>query len=136
LGLWNGLDEGGCCVGAATKVLKGSDDVLLAEAVGIREALNWVVSQQHHRVIIETDTEVIVKAPSKKNFPRTNWGNVIRNCSRDLEGLSHVSVTWVNRKGNQEVHGLTRLAISKPNMFWFNNFPACILSHILSDMEV
>jgi hypothetical protein len=94
------------------------------------------LSQQRHCVFIDTDTKVIMKALSKKNFRCTNWGNVIRNCSRDLEGLSHVSVTWVNRKGNQEVHGLTRLAISKPNMFWFNNFQACILSHILFDMEV
>jgi hypothetical protein len=46
----------GRCVGAATKVLKGSIDISLEEAVGIRDALNWVVSQQHHRVIIETDT--------------------------------------------------------------------------------
>jgi hypothetical protein len=30
----------GRCIGAATKVLKGSDDVTLAEVVGIREALN------------------------------------------------------------------------------------------------
>jgi ribonuclease HI len=93
------------------------------------------LSQQRQCVFIETDTRVIMKALSKKNFRCTNWGNVIRNYSRDLEGLSHVSVTWVNRKSNQAAHKLARLAISKPNMFWFNNFSACILSHVLSDME-
>jgi hypothetical protein len=76
-----------------------------------------------------------VKALSKKNFPHTNWGNVIRNYSRYLIGLSHVSVTWVIRKDNQTAHGLARLAISKPNVLWSNNFPVCILSHILSHME-
>jgi ribonuclease HI len=106
----------GRCIGAATKVLKGSDDVTLAEAVGIREALNWVVSQHHQRVIIKTDAEIIVKVISKKSFPRSNWGKVIQNCARDLEGLSHVSVTWVNRKGNQIAHGLGCLAMSKPNI--------------------
>ncbi|MCH90595.1 hypothetical protein A2U01_0011512 [Trifolium medium] len=40
--LWR---EDGCCVGAATKACKGSDDVAKAEAMGLREALLLVDSK-------------------------------------------------------------------------------------------
>jgi hypothetical protein len=64
--------EDGHFVGAATKVLKGSDDATLAETICIREALSWLETKQIHHVIIETDAEVVVKAMEKMKFPRTN----------------------------------------------------------------
>ncbi|WJX31693.1 hypothetical protein P8452_20098 [Trifolium repens] len=90
--------EDGRAVGAATKVLKGSDDSTLAEAIGLREALNWITTLNLQKVIIETDAKTLTTALETKIFPRTNWGNVIRKVSRDLDGLSFVSVSWVNRK--------------------------------------
>jgi ribonuclease HI len=63
--------EDGHFVGAANKVLKGSDDVKLAETSCICEALQWIETMRIHHVIIETDAEVIVKALEKKKFPRT-----------------------------------------------------------------
>jgi ribonuclease HI len=113
-----------------TKVLKGWEDATLAEAVGISEAMKWIVSQQLNDVIVETDAEIIVKAIQKKIFPRTMWGNVARSCARVLEDLSQVTIQWVNRKGNKVAHALARHAMVKPNKFWPNNFPNCILPHI------
>ncbi|MCI14207.1 hypothetical protein A2U01_0035336, partial [Trifolium medium] len=40
----------GRCVGMVTKVLKGSDDVAMAEATGLREALTWVETQHLNNV--------------------------------------------------------------------------------------
>jgi ribonuclease HI len=57
----------GRAVGAMTKVLKGSDDATLAEAIGIYEALQWVKTQDNQRVIIESDAEIITKVVAKKN---------------------------------------------------------------------
>jgi ribonuclease HI len=97
--------------------------------------LNWMKSFSGQKVIIETDAESVANALEKKIYPHTNWGNVSRNIARDLDRYPFVSVKWVNRKGNQVAHNLARLAISEPNRVWHNNFPNCILSHILSDME-
>jgi ribonuclease HI len=127
--------EDGRAVGAATKVLKGSDDSTLAEAIGISEALIWIKTLNLQKVIIETDAKILTTALEKKLFPRTNWGNVMQKVSRDLASLESVSVSWVNRKGNQVAHNLARLAITEPNRVWPNNFPNCIVSHILCDME-
>jgi ribonuclease HI len=60
----------GRVVGAMTKVLKGSDDATLAEAVGIYEALQWVKTHNYQRVIIESDAEIVTQAVSKQKFPR------------------------------------------------------------------
>jgi ribonuclease HI len=127
--------EDGRAVGAATKVLKGSADATLAEAIGVGEALNWIKTLNHQHIIIETDAAKVVNALEKKSFPRKIWGNVTRKISRDLDSCPLISVRWVNRKGNQVAHELARLAISEPNKFWPNNFPTCILSYILYDME-
>jgi ribonuclease HI len=127
--------EDGHFVGAATKVLKGSDDATLAETMGICEALHWIETLRINHVIIETDAEGIVKAMEKKKFPRTNWGTIANRISRDLVNLDHVSVKWVNRKGNKAAHDLTRFAFVEPTKTWSNFFPLCILSHIPSDME-
>jgi ribonuclease HI len=118
-----------------TKVLKGSDDATLAEAIGIYEALQWVKTQDNQRVIIESDAEIVTKIVAKKKFPRTNWGSVARRISRDLDNHTQVSVGWVKRNGNKVAHGLARFAITEPDRYWANNFPSCILAHILSDME-
>jgi ribonuclease HI len=118
-----------------TKVIKGSDEATLAEAVGIDEALQWLKTQGYQRVIIESDAEIVTKAVAKKKFPRTNWGLVARRIARDLEQCTQISIGWVKRNGNQAAHELARLAITNPNRFWPNNFPSCILAHILSDME-
>jgi ribonuclease HI len=127
--------EDGRAVGAATKVLKGSDDSTLAEAIGISEALIWIKTLNLQKVIIETDAKILTTALEKKLFPRTNWGNVMRKVSRGLASLESVSVSWVNRKGNQVAHNLARLALEEPNKVWLQNFPTCIASYILSDME-
>jgi ribonuclease HI len=126
--------DDGRCVGSMTKVLKGWEDATLAEAVGISEAVNWIGNQKLNHVIIETDAEIIVKS-IQKIFPRTMWGNIARSSARDLDDLSHVSIQWVNRKGNKVAHALARHAMVEPNKLWPNNFPNCILPHILSDMR-
>jgi ribonuclease HI len=95
-------------VGATTKVLKGSDDATLAESMGICEALLWIET-------LRRDAEGIVKALEKNKFPRTNWGLTVNRISRDLVNLDHVSVKWVNRKGNQAAHDLARFAFVEPN---------------------
>ncbi|MCI79289.1 hypothetical protein A2U01_0100560, partial [Trifolium medium] len=51
--------EDGRCVGAATKIHKGSDDVCMAEVMGFSEALQIVQNFQLKRVIIEMDAALV-----------------------------------------------------------------------------
>jgi hypothetical protein len=59
------------CVGVTTKVCIGSENVAMAEAVRLREALLMVDSMQIRKVIVELDAETIVKVVHRGIFPRT-----------------------------------------------------------------
>ncbi|MCI24473.1 ribonuclease H protein, partial [Trifolium medium] len=132
--------EDGRCVGAATGVCKGSsnggssglsrstspseDDAAMAEAEGLRAALQLVETQQLSNVIIELDAEKIVNAMKRKKFPRNQWGRIVQICSRVRDNLGNLDISWVSREGNQAAHVLARWAILEPNKFWSTNFPS------------
>ncbi|MCH90004.1 hypothetical protein A2U01_0010910 [Trifolium medium] len=78
-------------VGAATKVYNGSNDVGMAEAMGLREALILIESMNLTRVVIELDAKMIVHAV--RVFPRNQWGQLARACSRDFDQDEQISLT-------------------------------------------
>jgi ribonuclease HI len=125
----------GRCVGAATRVCAGSNDVAMAEATGLREAILFVQAHQLSNTTIELDAAIIVNAIARKEFPRTNWGKSIRSSVRVLNQLDNVYVSWVNRKSNQAAHALARWALREPNKNWSRDYPSCILAHIQKDMS-
>jgi hypothetical protein len=61
--------EDGRAVGAMTKVIKGSDDATLAEAVGIFKAVKWLKTHRYERVIVESDAEIVIQAVVQKKVP-------------------------------------------------------------------
>jgi ribonuclease HI len=115
-------------------VLKGSDDATEAEAMGLREAINWVISQKYNKVIFETDAQAIVKAIRTRTFPRTSWGEIAKHFSRVFSSNEDFSITWVRRENNQAAHTLARWAVLEPNKQWLNSFPMCIINHVQKDI--
>ncbi|MCH94632.1 ribonuclease H protein [Trifolium medium] len=102
-------------VGAATKVYQGSDSVILAETMGLQEALNIINSMQLNKVIIEMDAATVVQAIHSKVFPRLQWGILARRCARVIDQGEEIFVRWVSREGNKGAHHLTRWAFFEPN---------------------
>jgi hypothetical protein len=80
----------GRCVGAATRACVGSNDVAMAEATGLHEAILLAQAYQLSNTTIELDAAIIVNALVRKEFPRTNWGTSVRNSSRVLSHLNNV----------------------------------------------
>ncbi|CAJ2651829.1 uncharacterized protein LOC123894954 [Trifolium pratense] len=126
--------DDGRCVGAATRVIKGSNDVGLAETAGLKEALNLIQAMELDEVIVEMDAAVIVNAIHNKIFPRNQWGLLARECSRAFDLNNKLSLKWVSREGNHAAHSLARWAFTEPNKWWSNYFPDCINHHIQKDM--
>ncbi|MCI92720.1 hypothetical protein A2U01_0114017, partial [Trifolium medium] len=48
----------GSCVGVETKAFQCSKDVKLAEAMGLRAAIEWIERERLDRVVVELDTQV------------------------------------------------------------------------------
>jgi ribonuclease HI len=107
---------------ADTKAQQGSDNVELAETMGLHEALNLVDALQFQSVIIKMDVATIVRAIHSKTFPRNYWGQLAYQCARVLDEKDNISLQWVSRKGNEVAHSLARWAIKEPNRFWASNF--------------
>jgi ribonuclease HI len=127
--------EDGRCIGAATNVLKGKDDASLAEAMGLKAGLDLASRLGISKLVVELDAENVVKAITKKNYPRTQWGGIVRQCSRVFEERNQFSIRWIGRNSNTAAHALARWAIQEPDTYWANNFPFCLHPHIQKDME-
>jgi ribonuclease HI len=135
LGLLLRRDDGGC-VGAATRVRKGTECALLAEAMGLQEAVELIQQWNLQNTIIELDARVIVDAFHKSLTPRTIWGNLVNLCAKKVRDRKDVAVVWTRRSGNNAAHELANWAGIEPNKEWRSNFPSCISYHIQKDMGV
>jgi ribonuclease HI len=124
----------GRCVGAATKVLKGSDDATEAEATGLLEAIQWAQRQRYTRIIFESDAEAVVKAIQNGSYPRLRWGQIAKQAARAIKENDDFSVSWVRRENNYVAHTLARWAILEPNKQWIHALPICISHHVQKDM--
>jgi ribonuclease HI len=71
--------EDGNHVGAATQVRKGTDCVLLAEIMGLQEAMELVNQWKLQDTIIELDVKVIDDTIHNGRNPRTNWAVSLQN---------------------------------------------------------
>jgi ribonuclease HI len=126
-------NHGVVCVGAAAKLTQGSGTVELAETSGLREALALIDSNNLHHVDILMDAAGVVQAINNKIYPRSQWGQLARACSRVMEKLTGVTLTWIPSKENEAAHSLARWAKSEPNRFWTTNFPHCIQALICNN---
>jgi ribonuclease HI len=126
--------DDGSCVGAVTLVRMGSDCALLAEAMGLQEAVTLVQNWNLHRVIIEMDAQAIVNAAHGKSHHRTIWGRIVDQCAKKMKERNDITLVWTRRDGNIAAHELAKWAKNEPNREWISSFPTCISHHIHKDM--
>jgi ribonuclease HI len=127
--------EDGSCVGAMTRIRQGSDCVLLAEAMGLQEAMEMIKRKKLQRTIIELDAKAIVDAVCSEKKARTPWGIITYQCAKWVKENEGISVSWTRRSGNRVAHELAKWADTEPNREWETNFPLCIHQHIQNDMS-
>jgi ribonuclease HI len=128
--------EDGNHVGAATRVRKGTDCVLLAEAMGLQEAMDIADRWQLQNTIIELDAKVIVDTIHSGRNPRTNWGCITTRCREWLKEKQNITVVWTKRSGNNVAYELAKWAAIEPNKDWGILAPYCILLHIQKDVSL
>ncbi|CAJ2639734.1 unnamed protein product [Trifolium pratense] len=135
---WILRKEDGSLVGAATKVVRGLNEAIEAEAMGVVEAIMFLTEFQNGSVIIETDNASIVKAIHRRSYPRLYWGMLARKIREAMEENPKISIQWVNRNKNTVAHVLANWAEVEPNKIWLDNLPPPppphIVGHIQKDM--
>ncbi|PNX96793.1 ribonuclease H, partial [Trifolium pratense] len=123
----------GSAVGAATRVHKGMTDVVMGEAMGLNDAIDWIEKMEKHQVVFEMDSQIIVNAVRNREEIRKNWGSVVRRCIRFLKDNPNSDLVWVNRKANRVAHEIAKWAEHEPNSDWNECVPMCVWPLIQKD---
>jgi ribonuclease HI len=125
----------GSIVGAATRSHVASKDVAFGEALGLSDALDMAEKFKLSNVIIEMDSQIVVKAVLERKTTRKGWGAIVQRCMRFLKDNPNSSVIWTKRVNNGTTHALAKWAFVEPNKDWTTNVPFCIMPHIQKDMS-
>jgi ribonuclease HI len=112
----------------------GSDDALLAESMGLQEAVSLIQQWNLPTTIIEMDAKTVVDAVRSRSHIRSDWGNIVKACVKKMKERNNVEISWVRRMGNTAAHELAKWARYEPNKEWFCDFPTCITEHVQNDM--
>jgi ribonuclease HI len=127
--------ERGKCVGAMTKVVRGSENIVDGEAYGLNTALDLLENFADTRIIVEMDSRTIVTAVQKRQYPRCYWGRIAKRCGDLFDQNPRFKINWVRRSGNTVAHALANWARLEPNKYWNDQFPLCINDMIQKDIS-
>ncbi|GAU47963.1 hypothetical protein TSUD_280220 [Trifolium subterraneum] len=113
----------GSAIAAATRLRTGSEAIVQGEAYGINDALDLVEKLGISKVIIESDSQIVVNSVKEKRSIRRSWGKIIQRWIVFLRNNPHSSISWVKWVGNQAAHVLAKWAENEPNKDWMHTVP-------------
>jgi ribonuclease HI len=108
---------------------------LLERLWGLSDALDMAEKFKLSNVIMEMDSQVVVKAVLERKSNRKGWGTIVQRCVKFLADNPNSSVAWTKQVNNGAVHALAKWAFVEPNKDWTTNVPFCIMPHIQKDMS-
>ncbi|KAM6591439.1 hypothetical protein CsatA_014044 [Cannabis sativa] len=125
-------DHDGRFIEAFTVLLEGCVDPVIAEVVGVKEALSWIKRHQWGRVDVETDSLVVVQAVRGSVFIPSPFGQHVSACRTLLASLPLVTINFVKRSVNKAAHCLARSScLYSDRIFSESTAPADLLSIVM-----
>ncbi|XP_019150693.1 PREDICTED: uncharacterized protein LOC109147547 [Ipomoea nil] len=105
------------------------NDVHLAEAFAIKEALSWAKARDLRKVMVKTDCQAVCNLLNGSLLDLSFAGCVINDCRELKRHFDMVSFCYVSRSVNRLAHTLARAARSDTDPHcWISTFPSCIAS--------
>lgn len=128
----------GDLIEAVSRCKQGTVDPLLAEAIGVCEALSWVKERGWQAVELETDCLALIQAIRCSTINLSYLGRVVDECRSLLTLLKErqIALNFVKRSANKVIHFIARQSSSVADRIWYggNTYPE--LSHvILNDLK-
>ena len=88
-----------------------------------------------HNVIVEGDSELIVKALRCKDNGLTSYAHLINDVLLFSGLFSELSYSHLKRNGNKVTHSLVRLSLISPSCtMWMEDVPSCTLPFVQADL--
>ncbi|KAM6542729.1 hypothetical protein CsatB_007176 [Cannabis sativa] len=98
----------GKLIEAKTCYKAGSYSAEVVEALGFKEALNWIKSTNWQNVELETDSLLTVQAIRSKQKMSSIFGLIIQDCCHLLSTLPNVKISFIKRSANRVAHAIAR----------------------------
>ncbi|XP_019154646.1 PREDICTED: uncharacterized protein LOC109151183 [Ipomoea nil] len=101
-------EKDGTFVAAGNGPLICPYDPLLAEAMAMREVLSWLRENGYSRILVCSDSLVLVSSLKHARSFRTYFGNVLLDCNRLLSAMTRSVVIHVRRGELQDAHVMAK----------------------------
>uniref|UniRef100_A0A803PMN5 RNase H type-1 domain-containing protein n=1 Tax=Cannabis sativa TaxID=3483 RepID=A0A803PMN5_CANSA len=127
----------GLLIEGRTELFNGQVEPVLAEAIGIREALSWIKDSRWQDVYVETDCLNVVQAIHCSTEMISLFGLVIKDCKKMLANLNNVFVSFIKRSANVVAHSFARAAILYPDCsFSLESIPTELLPSLIAEVVI
>ena len=128
-------DSDGLLVACKSIVLLFCCSVKVAEAVGLREGLQWLLELHHFKVDVELDAKIVFDVFYSNPLAIDEFGCIIGD-RRGLVSNSYFSIQFVKRQANRPTHCLARAVRSHASPFISFSIPSILEDTLLADLLI
>ena len=128
-------DYDGLLVACKSVVLPFCCSVKEAEAIGLREGLQWLLELHHLEVDVELDAKIMVDAFHLEPLAIDEFGCIIGDC-RGLVANSYFFIQFVKQQANRLAHCLARVVRSHASSFISFSIPSILDDTLLADLLI
>ena len=108
---------------ALTQQIPLPASVEMVEVLAARRALWFAMELGFHRLVVESDSEVIINSIKDGNLSHSTFGHILQDITSLCSLFSYVSFQYIKRQGNCVAHKLARRAITNPLDVWMESVP-------------
>ena len=109
--------------------------VEMVEVLAARGALCFAKDLGFNKLIMEGDSEIIIKALSSNGFSASSFGHILQDIKSVSSSLGGVLFNHTRRQGNRVAHGLARMACNFVNFHsWMEDVPPGIIDVYVSEV--
>ncbi|XP_060965138.1 uncharacterized protein LOC133034129 [Cannabis sativa] len=115
-------DSSGKLIEAKSCYYGGVYDAKVVEAMGVKEALNWIKSKNWSDVEVETDSMPTVQGIRSNQSLNSIFGLIIHDCQILFSSLNNVKICFIRRSVNRVAHVVARHScfLSGRSIFEYN----------------
>ncbi|XP_065618590.1 uncharacterized protein LOC136062868 [Quercus suber] len=100
----------GLVLAAFTQPIPLPTSIEMVEVLAARGALYFAKDLGFNKVIMEGDSEIIIKALNSGGLSSSSFGQIVKDVKVMSSSLMSVLFSHTRRQGNRVAHGLARLA--------------------------
>ncbi|CAH9086857.1 unnamed protein product [Cuscuta epithymum] len=133
---WIARNANGQFLACASYPWPGICSVKELEALAVREALIWLISQEWEKIVVETDALQVVSSLAEE--PGNSYFDLILDDIRVMIASNvNIKVSHVKRSANRVAHKLARVAVSlSDRRVWLDLPPSNIVSLMANDLLI